>query len=73
MARLSGCLAQIDDEGADISSRISAANAARPYLEALTRDLVDQALAEGQSWEDIAALFGSSPQNVRQRFGSYRY
>jgi hypothetical protein len=72
MTRLNGCLAQADDESLDITARITAANLARQYLEAVTRELVDEAVDAGSSWDDLAQVLGTTPQNVQQRFGSYR-
>ncbi len=71
-ALLDHCLAQSGDEGLPVTDRITAANIARQYLEALTRELVDEAREQGHSWQDLAALLGTSPENVRARFGSYR-
>lgn len=70
--RLDLCLAQASDESLDIEGRLAAVNIARQYLEGLTRELVDEAREAGQSWEDLAGAFATSPQNLKARFGSYR-
>ncbi len=70
--RLEHCLRQAGDEATPVSERVSAANIARQYLEALTRELVDEARDEGHSWDDLATVFATTPENVRARFGSYR-
>ncbi len=71
-ARLDHCLAQADDESLAIDGRLAAVNIGRQYLEGLTRELVDEAREGGMSWDDLAAVFGTSAQNLRSRFGSYR-
>lgn len=63
---------QARDTTALPTSRITAAIAARNYLEALTRRLVTEARETGSSWEDIAQLFGTSAMNARARFGDIR-
>ncbi len=63
---------QLGDPSVPVVSRIAATIQTGPYLEAYTRRLVDQAREEGASWEDLAHAFGTSPQNVKSRFGSYR-
>ena len=70
--RLDHCLRQADDGSLDVTERISAANIARQYLEAVTRELVDEARDEGHSWDDLATIFATTPENLRARFGSYR-
>jgi len=70
--RLDHCLAQVGDESLAIEGRLAAVNIARQYLEALTRELVNEASEAGQSWDDLAEIFGTSAQNLRSRFGSYR-
>ena len=70
--RLDHCLRQADDATSGVTERISAANIARQYLEAVTRELVDEAREEGHSWEDLATIFATTPENLRARFGSYR-
>jgi hypothetical protein len=70
--RLDHCLAQVGDESLDIEGRLASVNIAKQYLEGLTRELVDEAREAGRSWEDLAAVFGTSAQNLRARFGSYR-
>ena len=60
---------QISDTARPAASRIAATNAARSYLEAVTRNLVEQARKEGTSWADIADLFVTSERNVKARFG----
>jgi hypothetical protein len=66
-------LDQIADNDSPAATRIAATIAAQQFLEALTRTLVDQALEEeGATWDDLAHAFGTSPENVKARFGSYR-
>ncbi|MDQ3979097.1 MAG: hypothetical protein M3314_06030 [Actinomycetota bacterium] len=64
-------LAQARDGTTPPLSRITAAIAARTFLESLTRRLVNDAREEGASWEEIAAVFGTSPMNIKARFGDY--
>jgi AraC-like DNA-binding protein len=71
-ALLDHCLAQSADTSIPVTERITAANIARQYLEALTRELVEEAREGGHSWEDLATVLRTSPANVRARFGSYR-
>ena len=70
--RLDHCLRQAEDEGVEVTERISAANIARQYLEGLTRELVDEARDQGHSWADLATIFATTPENLKARFGSYR-
>ncbi len=72
VAQLTRLLEQAVDDDAPVVPRIQTAIAAVGYLEALTRELVTEAREEGHSWEELAAVFQSSPVNVRQRFGAYR-
>jgi hypothetical protein len=65
-------VAQVRDPGTPPLSRITAAIAAKTYLETLTRRLVGEAREEGATWEEIAVLFGTSPMNAKARFGDYR-
>ena len=65
-------LAQARDEATPALSRITAAITARTFLETLTRRLVGEARDGGATWEEIAVVFGTSPMNVRARFGDYR-
>ena len=60
---------QIRDTNLPATTRIAATNAARSYLEAVTRNLVDEARKEGTSWAEIADLFVTSERNVKARFG----
>ena len=60
---------QITDTSQPAATRIAATNAARSYLEAVTRNLVEQALKEGTTWQEIADLFVTSERNVKARFG----
>lgn len=60
---------QIADTSLPAAGRIAATNAARSYLEAVTRNLVEQARKEGTSWLQIADLFVTSERNVKARFG----
>lgn len=70
---LTSLLEQIADNDSPATTRIAATIAAQQYLEALTRALVDQALEEeGATWDDLAESFGTTPANVKSRFGSYR-
>jgi hypothetical protein len=71
-ARLDHCLAQASDGSLEIEGRLVAVNIARQYLEGLTRELVEEAREAGQSWDDLAGIFTTSPQNLKSRFGSYR-
>ncbi len=71
-ARLDHCLAQVDDEATPVEGRLAALEIARQYLEGLTRELVDEAREDGRSWDDLAAVFSTSPRNLQARFGSYR-
>jgi hypothetical protein len=71
-ARLDSCLAQAGDEDLPLEGRLAAVNIARQYLEGLTREMVDEAREAGQSWDDLADVFGTSAQNLKSRFGSYR-
>ncbi|HVL04216.1 MAG TPA: hypothetical protein VM386_07260 [Acidimicrobiales bacterium] len=70
--RLDHCLAQAADEALAVEGRLAALNIARQYLEGLTRELVEEAREEGRSWDELAAVFGTSVPNLRSRFGSYR-
>ena len=69
---LRSLIAQMGDPSVSTVSRIAASISVGPYIEAFTRRLVDQVREEGASWDDLAHAFGTSPQNVRSRFGSYR-
>ncbi len=69
---LQSLLDQIVDNASPTASRIHATIAAQQFLEALTRQLVDEALEGGATWDDLAHAFGTSPTNVKSRFGSYR-
>ncbi len=71
-ARLDHCLAQATDTEIAVEGRLAAVNIARQYLEGLTRELVEEARESGQSWDDLAAVFATSAQNLKSRFGSYR-
>ena len=62
-------VAQIADPSLPATGRIAATNAARSYLEAVTRNLVEQARMEGTTWLEIADLFVTSERNVKARFG----
>ena len=65
-------VAQARDQATPPLSRITSAIAARTYLESLTRRLVIEAREAGASWEEIAVVFGTSPMNIKARFGDYR-
>ncbi len=60
---------QIGDPSLPAAGRIAATNAARSYLEAVTRNLVEEARKEGTTWLQIADLFVTSERNVKARFG----
>jgi hypothetical protein len=60
---------QIADPERPAAARIAATNACRSYLEAVTRNLVEEARKEGTSWAEIADLFVTSERNVKARFG----
>ncbi len=62
---------QAKDDSAPATPRIQAVIAARTYLDALTRRLVNQAREEGSTWEDIGVLFGTSAVNAKARYGDY--
>ena len=70
--QLTQLLEQTTDEQVPVLPRITALRTTAGYMEALTRDLVDEARERGYSWEDLAEVFGTSEFNVRQRYGSYR-
>lgn len=65
-------LDQVGAESTPIVPRIAASLATNPYFEALTRSLVDDARREGISWDDLAEAVGTSPANVKARYGNYR-
>ncbi len=67
---LRSLVAQIGDPSIPAVSRIAATNAARSFLEAITRNLVEEARNQGATWLEIADLFATSEQNIRARFGS---
>jgi hypothetical protein len=69
---LRGLFDQMGDTSVPVVSRIAASVQVGPYLEAFTRRLVDEARDDGASWDDLAHALGTSPQNVKSRFGSYR-
>jgi len=60
---------QIADPSVPAVTRIAATNASRSYLEAITRNLVEEARNEGVTWLEIADLFVTSERNVKARFG----
>lgn len=62
-------VAQVTDPSLPTPGRIAATNAARSFLEAVTRNLVEQARKEGTTWLEIADLFVTSERNVKARFG----
>jgi uncharacterized NAD(P)/FAD-binding protein YdhS len=62
-------VAQIVDPSLPATGRIAATNAARSFLEAITRNLVAEARQGGTSWQEIADLFVTSERNVKARFG----
>jgi hypothetical protein len=63
---------QLVDESVPALSRLHAAIAAVSYLEAINRQLVDDAMAQGATWQELADVFVTSIANVQMRFGSYR-
>ena len=62
-------VAQIVDPSLPATGRIAATNAARSYLEAITRNLVAEARQGGTTWQEVADLFVTSERNVKARFG----
>jgi len=60
---------QIADPSVPAVTRIAATNASRSYLEAITRNLVEEARNDGVTWLEIADLFVTSERNVKARFG----
>jgi hypothetical protein len=60
---------QLTDPAEPAVARIAATNAARSYLEAITRNLVEEARKDGATWLEIADLFVTSEMNVKARFG----
>ena len=69
---LNRLIEQAKDDSTPVASRIVAVIAARNYLEALTRRLVNEARGGGTSWEDLGRLFGTSAVNAKARYGDYR-
>lgn len=69
---LRSLLDQIADDDIPAISRIASTIASQAYLEALTRNLVDQARDQGASWDDLGQVFVTSAANVQNRFGTYR-
>jgi hypothetical protein len=69
VAGLRHLVSQIADPSLPATGRIAATNAARSYLEAVTRNLVELARKEGATWLEIADLFVTSERNVKARFG----
>jgi len=63
---------QIADNDSPATARIHASIAAGAFLESLTRRLVEDALEDGATWDDLAVPFGTTAANVKSRFGSYR-
>ncbi len=66
---LRSLVVQIADPTIPALDRIAATNAARSFLEAITRNLVEEALKDGATWLQIADLFVTSERNVKARFG----
>ncbi len=62
---------QAQDDSTPVTSRIVAVIAARNYLEALTRRLVNEAREAGSTWEELGQLFGTSAVNAKARYGDY--
>jgi hypothetical protein len=71
-ARLDHCLTQAADESLPLEGRLASVNIAKQYLEGLTREMVVEAREAGQTWDQLAEVFGTSAQNLKSRFGSYR-
>jgi hypothetical protein len=71
LVSLNRLIEQAKDDDNPATARIHAAIAAKTYLEALTRRLVNKAREDGTSWDDIAVLFGTSPINAKARWGDY--
>lgn len=65
-------LDQVAEESTEYVPRIAAALATNPYFEAMVRSLVNDARAAGVSWDDLAEGIGTSPANVKARYGNYR-
>ena len=65
-------LGQAADGDGPVLARITTAVAVGPYVDALVRDLVNEAREQGHSWGELAEVFATSPANVKHRFGSYR-
>lgn len=72
LVALARLIDQASDGSTPATTRIVAVIAARNYLEALTRRLVNEARDDGTSWDDIAQLFGTSAVNAKARYGDYR-
>jgi hypothetical protein len=68
---LTRLIEQAQDESNAATSRIVAVIAARNYLEALTRRLVNEAREAGSTWEELGHLFGTSAVNAKARYGDY--
>jgi hypothetical protein len=66
---LRSLVVQIADPTIPALDRIAATNAARSFLEAITRNLVEEARKDGATWLQIADLFVTSERNVKARFG----
>ena len=62
-------VAQIVDPSLPAARRIEATNAARSFMEAITRNLVAEARREGTTWLEIADIFVTTERNVKSRFG----
>jgi hypothetical protein len=69
---LNQLIVQLVDESVPALARLQAATAANSYLEAINRQLVDDALSAGATWQQLADVFVTSVANVQNRFGSYR-
>ncbi len=69
---LNRLIEQAQDDSTPVTSRIVAVIAARNYLEALTRRLVNEAREAGSSWEELGQLFGTSAVNAKARYGDYK-
>ena len=66
---LRSLVGQIADPSIPALDRIAATTAARSFLEAIPRHLVEEARKDGATWLQIADLFVTSERNVKARFG----
>lgn len=71
-AQIRALLTRVEEPSDDPLAQISTLIAVGPYFDALARMLVTEARERGVSWDDIGTAYGTSAQNVEQRFGSTR-